>query len=78
MDLATERGKEYALAKLAERKENRPEKINDASLPAGSDMHYYCKSCGWLSDTKPENWFAEMPRKLCKECQALQDLGWLE
>jgi hypothetical protein len=74
----TTQGREVALAALAERRANRPEPIDDASLPAGSPMHYYCLSCGHLADVKPEGWFRTLPRKLCDECQALADLGWLE
>ncbi len=78
--LATTKGKEVALAKLAQRrKENKSKKkINDARLPAGSDLHFYCISCDGLADVLPENYFISKPKKLCNECQALKDLGWLE
>lgn len=66
------------LQKLHERRKNPPQKIDDASLPAGSPMHYYCISCGYLADTLPESWFMGLPKKLCPECQELKDLGWLE
>lgn len=75
---ATELGREHALAALAERRANRPEKIDNAALPAGSSMYYYCRTCGHLADVKPELWFVTTPRRLCAECQALADLGWLE
>jgi hypothetical protein len=75
---ATLRGKEYALEKLAERRDNQPEQIDNAELPAGSPMYYYCISCGHLADTKPENWYMVLPHKLCLECRALKELGWLE
>lgn len=75
---ATELGREAALAALAERRANRPDQIDNGKLPAGSPMYYYCKACGHLSDTKPENWFMYPPLPLCNECQALADLGWLE
>ena len=76
--LATTRGREHALAALKDRRENAPEQIDNASLPAGSPMYYYCKACGHIAETKPEGWFVNPPRKLCAECQALKDLGWLE
>jgi len=75
--LATLQGKEHALAKLQERRENQPEQIDDGSLPAGSSLHFYCKSCGHLADVKPELYLTD-PKRLCDECQALKDLGWLE
>jgi hypothetical protein len=77
MTAISEQGKEVALAALAERRANKPEKIDNASLPAGSEMYFYCKACGHLSDIKPESYITAV-KKLCKECQALKDLGWLE
>lgn len=80
MPLATEQGKAFALQKLATRREENESKprIKNQELPAGSPMYYYCKSCGALADTKPENWFGSLPKKICDECQALKDLDWLE
>ena len=74
---ATEQGREAALEALEKRRAHPPVKLDNASLPAGSPMYYYCRACGHLADTKPENWFLTLPKKLCPECQALQDLGWL-
>lgn len=77
--LATVQGKEHALKMLSERrakaKETKP--IDNSSLPAGSPMHYYCISCGLVADVLPEL-HVNAPRRLCTECQALKDLGWLE
>ena len=73
----TEQGKEAALAALAERRANVPVKIDNASLMAGSPMYFYCISCGHQSDVLPESYFGT-PRKLCSECAALKELGWLE
>jgi hypothetical protein len=67
-----------ALDALAERREHRPEQVDNESLPAGSPMYYYCTSCGHVSDTLPEAWFLGTPRELCTECAAMKDLGWLE
>ena len=80
MVLATEKGKDFALKALAKRrKENKKKKrIDNSSLPAGSPMYFYCKSCGGLADTLPENYFLSTPKNLCGECQALKDLEWLE
>ena len=73
---ATTGGREVALKALTYRREHQPKQIDNSSLYAGSPMYYYCRSCGHQSDCLPEtHWGA--PRKLCNECQALQDLGWL-
>lgn len=66
-----------ALAALAVRRQNRPKQIDNASLPVGSPMYYYCGLCGHLADTMPENWWKEPPASLCVACQALEDLGLL-
>jgi len=52
-------------------------KIDNASLPAGSSMYYYCRVCGGPSDVLPENHY-DAPRRLCPPCQAMKDKGWLE
>jgi hypothetical protein len=49
-------------------------RIDNASLYAGSPMHYDCTSCGADIEV-PEDW-ATRP-KLCTECQAMKDAGWL-
>lgn len=77
MKLATEKGKQEALRQLNDRRENAPEKINNASLLAGSEMTFYCRTCGHVSDTLPEC-YVNPPKRLCKECQAMKDAGWLE
>lgn len=77
-ELATTRGKEAALAALEERRTNRPTQIEDWKLPAGANMHFYCISCGHLSDVLPEGYFISQPKKICDECQAMKELGWLE
>jgi len=73
----TEKGKDFALKSLAERRNNKPIPIHNASLYAGSPMYYYCVSCGHKSDVLSESHFCK-PKSLCKECQALKDCGWLE
>ncbi len=76
---ATTKGKDAALKALAERREEnaKKKKIDNSSLHAGSLMYFYCKSCDGLADTLPESYISP-PKKLCDECQALKDLGWLE
>lgn len=79
--LVTEKGKEYALEQLKKRREEnaKKEKIDNVSLhTTGSPMYFYhCTACGGLADVKPET-YTDSPKKLCDECQALKDLGWLE
>jgi hypothetical protein len=69
---------EDALAKFAERKANAPEKIDNAQLPAGSPMYYYCGLCGVLVAVKPEDWWEDPPPKLCSECTELKEAGLIE
>ena len=77
MTLATEHGKEAALEALrARRAANRDKvRIDNASLPAGSPMTYYCIGCG-ADIVVPEDWLHKS--SLCRECTALTELGWLE
>lgn len=77
MTLATTDGKEAATQALQARRESKPDQIDNASLPAGAPMYFYCISCGHLADTLPESYISP-PRKLCEECRAMKDLGWLE
>lgn len=69
--------KEESLALLKQRREHPPKKVDNASLYAGSPMYFYCKSCGWESDVKPEGYLTA-PAKLCDFCQRMKDCGWLE
>lgn len=73
----TMQGKEAALKALAERRAAQQSRIDNASLPAGAPMYYYCISCGHTADVLSEGHWGS-PRRLCEECQALKDLGWLE
>lgn len=75
--IATTQGKAAALAALAERRAHPSERIDNARLPAGSPMYYYCISCPQVAVVMPES-HTSKPPKLCPECQALKDLGWLE
>lgn len=73
---ATEQGREAAEAALKSRRETAPRKVDNSRLPAGSPMYFYCVACGHLSDEKPESYTSAV-KKLCGECQAMKDLGWL-
>jgi len=77
MVLATTHGKEAAfLALIQRKKENKTrERIDNASLCAGSPLHFDCISCG-ADIVVPANYVTRPP--LCLECAALKRLGWLE
>lgn len=77
--LATTKGKELALAALKQRREENATvvQIDNSKLYAGSPMYFYCISCAGLADRLPES-FTCTPKRLCEECQALKDMGWLE
>lgn len=77
MTPTTTQGKAAALAALAKRrKANKTrERIDNSSLHAGSSMHFDCLGCGG-DIVVPENYIVRP--KLCGECKALKDLGWLE
>lgn len=68
--------KESALIALAERKSNPPDKIDNSSLYAGSPMYFYCKICDGAI-VLPESFTCAVPR-LCRECDFLKEMGWLE
>ena len=70
-------GRPERMAALAERRASRPDQIDDSSLYAGSPMHFYCVSCGHLSDVLPES-YTTRPARLCPECDALKGKGWLD
>lgn len=77
MPFATTQGKPTAIEALAERRKkfSNKEPINNDTLRAGSPMYFDCLGCnGWI--TVPENYVTRP--KLCGECQAMKDLGWLE
>lgn len=50
--------------------------IHNSDLYAGSDMFYYCKYCGVLSDQLPETWAFTTPRRICEDCQTLIEFSW--
>ena len=77
MPLETQKEKELALRALDERKREalKQERVDNASLPVGSPMYYYCKFCRLLTDVLPESHVGP-PQKYCDECQKLKDAGW--
>lgn len=74
---ATELGKEQALKALAERRQaNKGRKpIDNSTLPAGSEMHFLCKTCN-ADFTVDEDYTPPRPKD-CPECTAMRKLGWL-
>lgn len=53
------------------RQANVGQQIDNGSLPAGSPMLYYCKCCGVLVATLPEDWWQSAPPKQCDDCKDL-------
>ncbi len=76
--LATEKGKEFALNALKERREANAkiERIDNSKLYAGSPMYFYCHTCGALADVLPES-YTGRPKHHCDECLALIALNWM-
>jgi hypothetical protein len=50
------------------------QKINNASLPAGSPMHYYCRFCCAPTETLPEI-HLKAPETACIPCLILHEMG---
>ena len=77
MTLTVEQGKKYALSELKKRRENNKniEKIQNHTLSAGSPMYFYCLTCN-ETIVMPES--HPLSPKLCRECEALKECGWLE
>jgi hypothetical protein len=69
--------KAQMMAAFKERCANPPKQINNSSLYAGSPMYFYCRYCGHLSDVLPET-YINPPSHVCRECDNLKDLGWLQ
>ena len=68
--------KEEALAALAKRKKlsKAATRIDNASLPAGAPMYFYCQECGDLAAVLPEG-FTQRPPRFCPLCQRLFEAG---
>jgi len=73
----TAQGKEAALKALKERRKKNKDKeaVDNSKLPAGSPMYFDCIGCNG-NIVVPESYMSRP--KLCGECQAMKDLGWLE
>lgn len=52
------------------------EKIDNADLPAGSPMYFYCRHCGIPTEVLPED-YVFPPLRECSQCQGLKSEGWL-
>lgn len=61
-----------ALSALNTRREQAKKngQVNNMRLPAGSSMYYYCKLCGLLAATLPED-HVNAPPKHCTECKIM-------
>jgi hypothetical protein len=64
------------LEAFEERKKNNPseKQRNNASLPAGSPMFFYCKHCGCETDVLPESYIGR-PKVRCDACADLIQRG---
>ena len=73
------KGKAGALVALKERKQRAKKegRVNNASLPAGSAMYYYCYTCGLESDVRGEDDFSTVCHT-CPACRNMKDMGWVE
>jgi len=71
------RGKQYALAQLAKRRESNlgKEPHDNSKDVVGMPMRFPCLACN-ADVVVPENYIFKSD--LCSECQALKSLGWLE
>lgn len=75
----TAQGKAIAIEGLRRRREaaKTQKVIRNEELYAGSPMYYFCNACGLQNIVLPES-HIQMPPRLCNECSALKELGWLE
>ena len=53
------------------------EKTENADLPAGSPMYFYCRHCGLPIEILPED-YVFPPTTECSQCRGLKSEGWLE
>lgn len=52
--------------------------VDNGSLPSGSPMYYYCRSCGVHVVTLPENWWKDPPPPHCEDCKPLIEEGVID
>ena len=75
--MKTRLGKSWALAELVKRRRDNlmKEAPDNSKQVAGEPMTFLCVSCG--DDIVVLEEYVNRP-KLCAECQAMKDCGWLE
>jgi hypothetical protein len=56
------------------KKRNKGNRIDNASLRAGSPMYFFCKYCDETTGVLPEGYMGT-PRQVCTACQKLEELG---
>lgn len=73
--LATEQGKQAAIEALHVRRARNKniKRINNADLPAGAPMYFYCETCGEPM-VYPENYITREYK--CEQCRAILRQGW--
>lgn len=59
------------------RENEKKARINNADLPAGYPMYYYCRGCGVLVATLPEE-HLNAPPKYCDDCEDLRKQALLD
>jgi hypothetical protein len=60
----------FADPELEQRRASAPEHVDNAALPAGSPMFYYCHGCGHQLAELSEDWWWHPPPALCEWCKA--------
>ena len=69
---------EVALSRFVLRRaEHDGKQTDNASLPAGAMMRFYCRHCCKLTETLPET-FRRAPKTLCMPCEVLEMHGLIE
>lgn len=63
---------EVAMAQFEKRRAANAKRgrIDNAALPAGAPMFYYCRFCGAQTETLPES-HNKAPRVTCEACEVL-------
>ena len=65
-----ERKIEEFILRYKANQQSQPYRRDNADLPAGSPMYYYCKACGKFITALPEAHFSPAPR-YCEDCEDL-------
>jgi hypothetical protein len=55
------------------RKLNIGGQVDNARLPAGAVMYYYCHCCGAKTAMLPEDWVENPPSRYCPDCEKLPE-----